>query len=121
MSRISKYVLEMTGQSIHEDDYKEIFKMLTQARDHIHWELDSPPIESCGRLYKYALRYVLERKVWAVFWIRLDEVEQQPINARRYTYYEKYSDALDFFKEWCVDMDTDLSKIKFIRPVLSAE
>ena len=103
MKTISKSVLQLTRQIIREDDDdRDIIRMLRQARNNIRWELESDAYGPGGTNYKYVLRYVPERKKWAVYEIYADTGEAK-LNPRQWDYYKKYENALRTFNrenEW---------------------
>ena len=120
MNTISKSVLQITGQVIHEDDKDEFFDLLNQAADHIHWELESGSYDFAGFSYKKVLRYVPERKMWAHYLINGDTGEDltAPIN---WKYYKKYENALRTFNHWCDDYGLYKSKTRRTKPVFNTE
>ena len=119
MKTISKSVLQITGQVIHEDDDQEIIRMLNQARDNIHWELESESYVWHGKHYKRVLRYVPEWKEWAVYDIFAET--GKAMEPWTYCYYKKYEDALRAFNLWCEFDYLDPSKTKRIKPVFDTE
>ena len=96
MSIISKSVLQLTRQVIQEDDKDEFFDLLNQARHGIHWELESESYDFINYSYKIVLRYVPERKEWAVYEIYAKTGE--PVFVPTWcNYFEKYDVAVSMF------------------------
>ena len=120
MKTISKSVLQLTRPVIHEDDKDEFFDLLNQARHHIHWELESETYHGSRNSYKNVLRYIPERKKWAVYEIYA-ETGKATCDSIRWWYYEKYEDALRTFNSWCEWDRTDPAKAKRIKPVFNVE
>ena len=120
MKTISKSVLQLTKPVIHEDDKDEFFDLLNQARDNIHWELESDAYDWNGTNYKYVLRYVPGRKEWAVYEIYAKTGKEVNFT-KRWGCYKKYENALRTFNDW-IDIDRrDKSKTKRIKPVFDTE
>ena len=120
MRTISKSVLQLTGQVIHEDDKDQFFDLLNQARHRIHWELESESFDWYGTNFKYVLRYVPKRKEWAVHRI-FAETGKATCDSTRWLYYKKYENALLAFNNWCEYDRTDPAKAKRIKPVFDTE
>ena len=119
MTTISKSVLQLTGQVIHEDDKDQFFNILNQCQDGIHWELEGETHHGLRNSYKRVLRYVPEWKEWAVYDIFAET--GKAMNPWTYCYYKKYEDALRTFNDW-IDIDRrDKSKTKRIKPVFDTE
>ena len=120
MSIISKSVLQLTRPVIHEDDKDEFFDLLNQARNNIHWELESETYDWYGTNFKIVLRYVRERKEWAVYEIYADTGKEMN-SSGLWGYYKKYEDALLAFNLWCEFDRTDPAKTKRTKPVFDTE
>ena len=120
MSIISKSVLQLTRPVIHEDDKDEFFDLLNQARDNIHCELQSESYYFDGHSYKNVLRYVPERKEWALYLIDGDTGEDLTAS-KWWWYFKKYEDALLSFDAWRTAHHLDPSKTKRTKPVFNTE
>ena len=120
MKTISKSVLQITRPVIHEDDKEEFFNILNQAQHGIHWELESDAYSWYGIRRKNVLRYIPERKMWAVYEIYADTGKE--VHPSRLWYYlKKYDDALRTFNRENKWDGADPSKTKRIKPVFDTE
>ena len=120
MKTISKSVLQLTRPVIHENDKEEFFDILNQCQDGIHWELESESFYLNGTNYKDVLRYVPERKEWALYLIYGD-TGKEVHSSRLWYYLKKYDDALRSFNRWCKYERTDPAKAKRIKPVFNTQ
>ena len=104
----------VAGHSNQDD--RALIHMLTEARQNIHWELESPAFYvGCNKL-KYVLRYVPRRKMWAFYSIYADSDDPTYCREQWY-YYKEYSKALDRFNSRCEIENIDPSQVKRIRIV----
>ena len=114
MSTISKSVLQITGQVIHEDDDQDIIDMLYQARDNIKWEMETPQFSVDGTKCIYVLRYIPDKKMWATY--RIFAHTRTPVfRPNEWNYRRTYDDALYIFEYKCEELGIDLSQVKRTR------
>ena len=122
MSIISKPVLQLTGPVIQEDDDdREIFSMIHQAKHSIHWELDSAPFMLGRSLYKFALRYLEDYNQWAVAFSdpKTGVLEWSPEEMISETGSQDYRTALRTFTRWCGEMGCPLDGTVKVRRIAS--
>ena len=97
---------------VQEAEEKDrLLSTLNQARDNIHWELDSPVYDFVGFEHKLVLRFSTERRKWALCDIDANTGEV----VRPYSwwfYFKRYEDAVKDFKLWCLSLDLDPTKVK---------